>query len=156
AFVLSATGRPGSSPSVVLRGATSINATDRGQGPLYIVDGVEIVGSLPDISPSDIENVEVVKGAAAASLYGARAGSGVIQITTRSGRRSADGMSFNVRTEVGSNDIEHQFPLATSTALMLDERGQRFCQSVGTAGPLCSRTFDWATEAARVNNEPGD
>ena len=156
AFVLSATGRPGASPSVVLRGATSINATGRGQGPLYIVDGVEIVGTLPDIAPSDIENVEVVKGAAAASLYGARAGSGVIQITTRSGRRAADGMSFNFRTEVGANDIERSFPLAQSTSLMLDERDARFCAGSGTAGPLCARTFDWNTEAARVNNEPGD
>ena len=105
AIVLSGSGRPGAAPAVILRGATSINATDRGQGPLYIVDGIAVVGPAPDIAPSDIDNIEVVKGAAAASLYGARAGSGVIQITTRSGRRAADGMSFNLRTEVGANNI---------------------------------------------------
>ncbi len=155
ANIVSTSGRPGSAPSVILRGPTSINATGRGQGPLYIVDGVIINGGLPDINPSDIENVEVVKGASAASLYGARAGQGVIQITTRSGRRSADGMSFNVRVEAGQSDIERAFPLATQTSLMMDERNERFCMNVSGA-PICARSFDWVTEAARVNNEPGD
>ena len=155
ANVTSATGRPGSSPAIILRGPTSINATGRGQGPLFIVDGVIISGSLPDINPSDIENVEVVKGAAAASLYGARAGNGVIQITTRSGRRAADGMTFNVRVEGGGSDIERSLPLTKTTAMMTDPTGQRFCVAV-TGQPLCARTVDWNTEAARVNNAPGD
>lgn len=155
ANVQSSSGRPGRQPDVILRGPTSINATGRGQGPLYIVDGVIILGGLPDINPSDIENVEVVKGAAAASLYGARAGQGVIQITTRSGRRSADGMSFNLRSEVGASDIEGDFPLARNHALMMDARNQRFCISVASQ-PLCARTVDWNAEVARVNNEPGD
>lgn len=155
ANIMSSSGRPGRQPDVILRGPTSINATGRGQGPLYIVDGVIINGGLPDINPADIENVEVVKGAAAASLYGARAGQGVIQITTRSGRRSADGMSFNLRSEVGASDIEGEFLLARSHALFMDARNQRFCISV-TGQPICARSVDWNTEAARVNNEPGD
>jgi len=155
AIIVSNTGRPGQAPSIVLRGPTSFNGSGRGQGPLFIVDGVEIVGALPDINPSDIENVEVVKGASASSLYGARAGNGVIQITTRNGRRSADGMSFNARVEAGVNDIEHTLALTQTTALLMDSKNQRFCQAV-TGQPMCSRTFDWNTEAARVNNEPGD
>jgi TonB-linked SusC/RagA family outer membrane protein len=155
ANVTSATGRPGSAPSIILRGPTSINATGRGQGPLFIVDGVIISGSLPDINPTDIENIEVVKGAAAASLYGARAGNGVIQITTRSGRRAADGMTFNVRVEGGGSDIERDLGLTKTTTLLTDETGTRFCASV-TGQPLCARTVDWNAEAARVNNEPGD
>ena len=154
ANITSASGRPGASAAVILRGPTSINAQGRGQGPLYIVDGVIINGNLPDLNPSDIENVEVVKGAAASSLYGARAGNGVIQITTRSGRRAADGMSFNVRGEYGTNDIEGDFPLAQQTALMMDAAGQRFCINGGTN--ICTRTVDWNAEAARINNQPGD
>jgi len=153
ANVTSGSGRPGSAPAVILRGPTSINASGRGQGPLYILDGVLVNGSLPDLNPSDIENIEVVKGAAAASLYGARAGNGVIQITTRSGRRSAEGMSFNVRGESGLSDIEGTFPLARQTSLLMDETGTRYC---ATATTLCGNTFDWATEAARINNVPGD
>ncbi len=155
ANIVSATGRPGASASIILRGPTSINAQGRSQGPLFIVDGVILNGSLPDINPSDIENIEVVKGAAASSLYGARAGNGVIQITTRSGRRAADGMTFNVRGEGGGSDIEGSFPLARNTHLMMDATGQRFC--VNRAGaPICSNTIDWNTEVARINHAPGD
>jgi len=155
ANITSASGRPGASASVILRGPTSIDASGRSQGPLYIVDGVIINGSLPDLNPSDIENVEVVKGAAASSLYGARAGNGVIQITTRSGRRSAEGMTFNVRGEYGKSDIEGAFPLATQTPMMLDERGERYCINRATTR-VCENSIDWATEALRINNEPGD
>lgn len=155
ANIVSASGRPGASPAVILRGPTSLNASGRSQEPLYIVDGVIINGSLPDLAPQDIESVEVIKGAAAASLYGARAGNGVIQITTKSGRRSADGIKFSVRSEVGSSDIERDFGLARYTALLMDETGTRFCQAV-TGQPVCARTFDYQSEAARINNAPGD
>lgn len=90
ANIVSASGRPGSAPSIILRGPQSINGSGRGQEPLYIIDGVVSQGGLQDINPQDIENVEVVKGAAASSLYGSRAGNGVIQITTRSGKNGQD------------------------------------------------------------------
>src|SRR5467141_2718031 len=130
ANIVSASGRPGSQPAVLLRGPTSINASGRGQDPLYIVDGVIINGNLPDLNPSDIENVEVVKGAAGASLYGARAGNGVINITTKSGRRAGEGVQFNVRNEVGFTDIERDFGIAQRTALMMDQSNQEFCTAV--------------------------
>src|SRR6266516_2191833 len=101
ANIVSSSGRPGAQPSVLLRGPTSLNATGRSQDPLYIVDGVIINGALPDLNPGDIENIEVVKGAAGTSLYGARAGNGVITITTKSGRRASEGVQFNARSEAG-------------------------------------------------------
>src|SRR5207247_10364182 len=64
ANIVSGSGRPGSQPAVLLRGPTSINASGRGQDPLHIVDGVIMNVNLSDLNPSDIENVEVVKGAA--------------------------------------------------------------------------------------------
>jgi len=81
ANILGHSGRPGAAPAVILRGPKSINASGRSQEPLYIVDGAIVRGGLPDINPLDIESVEIVKGAAASSLYGAQAGAGVIQIT---------------------------------------------------------------------------
>src|SRR5688572_12557874 len=66
--IVSASGRPGVAPEVLLRAPTSINASGRGQNPLYVVDGIVLNGDLPDINPSDIDAVEVVKGAAATSL----------------------------------------------------------------------------------------
>src|SRR5436190_4922214 len=155
ANIVSASGRPGSQPAVLLRGPTSINASGRGQDPLYIVDGVIINGNLADLNPSDIENVEVVKGAAGASLYGARAGNGVINITTKSGRRSLEGVKFGLRSEGGMSDIERDFGLARFQALATDETGTQFCEAV-TGLPFCARTFDYATEQARVNNPPTD
>ncbi|HWC73059.1 MAG TPA: TonB-dependent receptor plug domain-containing protein, partial [Gemmatimonadales bacterium] len=155
ANIVSASGRPGAQPAVLLRGPTSINASGRGQDPLYIVDGVIINGGLPDLNPQDIESVEVVKGAAGASLYGARAGNGVINITTKSARRSLEGVQFGIRSEAGMSDIERDFGLARFTALATDETGTQFCEAV-TGLPFCARTFDWATEAARINNAPGD
>src|SRR6266566_2925087 len=71
ANIVSGTGRPGTQASVMLRGPTSLNASGRSQDPLYIVDGVIINGNLPEIAQQDIESIEVVKGAAGASLYGA-------------------------------------------------------------------------------------
>ncbi len=153
--IVSNSGRPGSQPAVLLRGPTSINATGRGQDPLYIVDGVIVNGSLPDINPQDIQTVEVVKGAAGASLYGARAGNGVINIVTKSGRGTPDGVTFTVRTEEGVSDIERDFGLAHFQALVMDETGQRFCQFV-SGQPLCAATFDYRAEQARINNAPGD
>src|SRR3989454_1924964 len=155
ANIVSYSGRPGAQPSVLLRGPTSINAQGRGQDPLYIVDGVIINGALPDINPGDIESVEVVKGAAGASLYGARAGNGVINITTKSARRSLEGVKFGLRSEGGVSDIERDFGLARFQALATDETGTQFCEAV-TAQPFCARTFNWADEEARINNAVGD
>lgn len=155
AMIVSATGRPGAAPSVVLRGPVSLNATGRSQGPLYMLDGVPLQGSVPDINPSDIESVEVLKGAAAASLYGARAGSGVINITTKSGKNAQAGVRTGFRTEIGSGDIERRYPLARNTMVSLDPTGQYFCQggADGTiGGSPCSRYVDWDTEVQRMNN----
>jgi len=148
-------GRPGATPDVLLRGPTSINASGRGQQPLYIVDGIIITGGLPELNPQDIENIEVVKGAAGASLYGARASNGVINITTRSGRTSSEGMTFRFRSEGGFGDIEREIQLARYNSLLWNETGQRVC-ILDTTQPLCARTVDWIKEAARINNQPGD
>lgn len=156
ATVTSFSGRPGAAPEVILRGPRSINASGRSQGPLYIVDGVIIQGALPDINPADIENMEVVMGAAAASLYGARGGNGVITITTRTARRARDGMTFSVAQEVGRSDIERDFGLARNHALVMDATNTRFCRNVNTLGGFCGTTIDYNAEAARINNAPGD
>ncbi|PYO43426.1 MAG: hypothetical protein DMD29_02310 [Gemmatimonadetes bacterium] len=154
AEIVSASGRPGAQPAVLLRGPTSLNGQGRGQDPLYIVDGIIVNGGLPDINPEDIDNVEVVKGAAAASLYGSRAANGVINITTRSGRRGLEGVNFHFRNEVGTNDIERDFGLAHYHALVMDEHNQQFCTAV-TGQPLCARTFNYFYEQYRINNDPG-
>ena len=152
ANIVAASGRPGAAPAVVLRGPTSINASGRNQGPLYIVDGILLQGSTPDLNPNDIESVEVVKGAAAASLYGARAGGGVINITTKTGRTASEGLKVGVRSEFGRNDIPHEFALAQETALPFDPSGQYYCANLAAGGSPCSRFIDMNAERRRIND----
>jgi TonB-linked SusC/RagA family outer membrane protein len=152
ANITQASGRPGAAPAVVLRGPTSINASGRNQGPLYIVDGILLQGSTPDLNPNDIENIEVVKGAAAASLYGARAGGGVINITTKSGRTSSEGLKVGVRSEFGRNDIPHEFLIATQTPLPFDPSGQYYCAAASSGGSPCARYIDMEAERRRIND----
>src|SRR5437879_6944530 len=63
ADIVSNSGRPGSQPSVLLRGPTSINANGRGQDPLYNVDGVIVNGSISEINQSDTSAAEMETGA---------------------------------------------------------------------------------------------
>ncbi|HEX6040094.1 SusC/RagA family TonB-linked outer membrane protein [Longimicrobium sp.] len=139
ARVVQGSGQPGSSPSVLLRGPTSINATGRTQDPLYIVDGVILgSGGLEDIDPQDIESIEVVKGAAAASLYGSRAASGVVQIRTRRGRdlSGQNRTRYTVRAEGGESSIEHQIDIAQYHPWRMNAAKTRFVRSNGTE-------YDW-------------
>ena len=96
-------GQPGDSSTVVLRSPTSIF---KSSSPLIVVDGAILTESSVDISSQDIESVEVIKGAAAASLYGSRAASGVIQIRTNRGSQIQEGRTrLIVRSEYGTNAI---------------------------------------------------
>ena len=81
--VLSASARPGASPSIRIRGVSSNNSSD----PLYVVDG-RLTKSISGIDPNDIESMEVLKDGASAAIYGAEAGNGVILITTKKGKGS--------------------------------------------------------------------
>src|SRR4029453_15077684 len=130
--------RPGVAPSIILRGAKSLNLS---LSPLVVVDGVVINGGMQDINPQDIESIEVVKGAAASSTYGARAQNGVIQITTKSGETPGQGARFNVRSERGLQDIQGGYPFANRHWMVMDETNQNFCVVV-TNQPTCSRVVD--------------
>ena len=104
--VVQGSGRPGSAPSILLRGPTSLDASGRDQEPLYIVDGVILGSTLVDLDALDIQSIEVVKGAAAASLYGSRAANGVIQIRTKRGTAMADEqIRYTVRSEYGESKL---------------------------------------------------
>ncbi|WP_411029829.1 SusC/RagA family TonB-linked outer membrane protein [Spongiimicrobium sp. 3-5] len=83
----------GSPSRVLLRGARSINGSSQ---PLYVVDGILLNGDISNISPDDIENISVLKGANAAALYGSRAQNGAIIITTKSGKGAAEGVSTSI------------------------------------------------------------
>lgn len=109
--VFSNTGRPGDDPVIQLRGATSILGASN---PLIIVDGVFTEGGFNDINVEDIDNIEVLKGAAASSLYGSRAANGVISITTKRGAGLAENKpQVTYRMEYGQNWLPYK-PIRTS------------------------------------------
>lgn len=90
----SSDGRPGSSPSIRIRGVGSINASS---SPLYVVDGVPYDGAISDLASTDIESLTVLKDAASTALYGARGANGVVLITTKKGAAGAARVTFDAR-----------------------------------------------------------
>ena len=86
--VTTGSGSPNAGSQIIIRGIASIN-TSQNNEPLFILDGMPISGggsAAADINPNDIESVTVLKGAAAAALYGQDAANGVIMITTKQGQ----------------------------------------------------------------------
>ena len=96
--LFSASGQPGSSPTIRIRGISSINA---GNDPLIILDGTPYDGSLNNINTQDIESMTVLKDAAANALYGARGANGVIIVTTKKGNTGSARVTFDAKW--GSN-----------------------------------------------------
>ena len=150
-------GQPGSAAEILMRGPTSIQGEGRGQSPLIIVDGAIMnVGNLDELGGLDIESVEVVKGAAGASLYGTRAANGVITIKTKRGA-AQDGVRFNVRSEYGISDLNSiDYGMPVNHHLQLDETGTRFCVQAAANRAGCTQTIDWMTEILRINNVNAD
>ena len=113
--VVTGAGEPGTGADVLLRGGTSINTAGRTNAPLYVVDGVILGESTVDVDALDIENIEVVKGAAAAALYGSRAANGVISIQTKRGDEVPQGeTSIVFRSEIGRNQLQQDYAVPGS------------------------------------------
>ncbi len=89
--VVSASGDPNAGATIRVRGVNSISGDG---GPLVVIDGF-IGGNLNSINPADIQSVEVLKDASATAVYGSRAASGVILVTTKQGDKGAAKITFN-------------------------------------------------------------
>ena len=89
--ITSTSGQPGAGSTVRVRGTTTIGNSD----PLYIVDGVQVGGGIDYLNQADIESIEVLKDAASAAIYGARAANGVILVTTKKGKRGQLAVNYN-------------------------------------------------------------
>lgn len=125
ASIIRGSGQPGTGVSVLLRTPTTVYGTN---SPLFVVDGVilaDIGTTTRDLESLDIENVEVIKGAAAASLYGSRAAGGVISITTSRGRTGQiDQTRITARSEIGIESIPKMIPLSNSHQFLQNEQGE--------------------------------
>src|SRR5690242_17864571 len=137
--VTASSGEPGAGSYISIRGQRTVGLPNSGSAqPLFVVDGIPIdntsfsttdfnptdgltAGSIEgttqtnrasDINPNDIESVEILKGAAAAAIYGSRAGQGVVLITTKHGKAGPTHYSF--RSSVSADDINRTYPLQRS------------------------------------------
>ena len=119
ALVQQMSGQPGGGTSIRIRGLSTIS---RSAEPLYIIDGVIVDNSSPtlidvggytsnrlsDLDPNEIDHIEIVKGAAAAALYGSRANDGVVQIFTKRGHSGALRTSFRSLPRRGLSSLESE------------------------------------------------
>ncbi len=131
--VQASSGAPGSKINVQIRGANSLSTSDsqdtnplagldnplgNSTGPLWVVDGVPLQRD-PNLSPSEIQSVEVLKDAASTAIYGVRASSGVILVTTKRGKKGKGKIEFNTYTSI--NKITSKVPvLNTREAILVD------------------------------------
>ena len=112
--LMSNSGQTGSSSNIRIRGAGSLSG---GYQPVFYVDGIRIESgtqeaastyqggtALDFLNPEDIESIEVIKGPAASTLYGADAANGVIQIITKKGRRGGQGPQWTASFDIGENE----------------------------------------------------
>lgn len=135
--VTASSGEPGASSFIIIRGQKSIEGTSQ---PIFVVDGVPVDNStivttfetagtqamnrMADLNPADIESVEILKGAAAAAIYGARAGAGVVLITTKRGQSGAP--KWNYRASYSQDQVNTEYPLQ-----------RKFGQGTGGAAAVC-------------------
>jgi TonB-linked SusC/RagA family outer membrane protein len=128
--------QPGSEVSIQLRTPTSINKSN---APLIVVDGVILSSNSPDLNSLDIESIEVVKGAAGASLYGSRAANGVIQIRTARGNGLALGQTkFTLRSELGTSSLGHEVQWANHHFYLTNQSGD-YVNAAGVVVPRDQR-----------------
>lgn len=125
--VRQSSGMPGAPATILIRGARSFSGNNQ---PLYVVDGMPITSNPDygqnvtgaynsaralDLDPNDIESINVLKGQAAAALYGLRASNGVIVITTKSGKTSAMGRPTVNVTSSYTTDVIARLPDVNQT-----------------------------------------
>jgi len=130
-------GKPGVDFSVRIRGASSINANN---DPLYVIDGIPTTDTR-GLNPNDIENMQVLKDAASAAIYGARAANGVVLITTKRGKANRSSVGFN--TYLGFNQLANKIDVldAEQYKLLMTE-----IPSAGPVDPAYDKNTDWVDE----------
>ncbi len=108
---ISASGDPTRKATIIMRGASTLNSS---QSPFYVIDGVP-GADISLVAPDDIVSVDVLKDAAATSIYGNRAANGVIMITTRKGNKDKEQVAYN--GYAGFESVSNQLDMMDATQL---------------------------------------
>ncbi|MEM9528138.1 MAG: TonB-dependent receptor plug domain-containing protein, partial [Bacteroidota bacterium] len=145
AYIQQTSGQPGQQANIILRGINSLGGTT----PMIMIDGIQVstdnnfnggggtaTSRLADIDFNNVERIEVVQGAAAATIYGAQGANGVIQIFTKKGRPGKARVSLNTTVGVG-NPIFGDFGYAEQHAYQTDANGR----ILSGDGPIAPNEF---------------
>lgn len=158
-IVSAQSGQPGAASTVRVRGVTTFDSYG-GNNPLWVVDGVIVdSGGIGYVNQSDIESMEVLKDAASLAIYGARAASGVIIITTKKGKSGKFSVSYTGFTGISSPEKTIKLLNATQYGALMNEKAAAAGAAVPypNLGTLGVGT-DWQKEifsndAMRTNHE---
>ncbi|MDR1349034.1 MAG: SusC/RagA family TonB-linked outer membrane protein [Prevotellaceae bacterium] len=167
--LLNNSGTPGSSPTIRIRGISTVNGADNGR-PLYVVDGVVMSGNETDVNPQDIESISILKDATSAALYGSRAANGVILITTKKGKSKTLSIRANAFVGVYSRGIPEYDVVNASEFMelmwtgyrnylisnpdMKDGSGNRY--TVATANPVATANLVPSYLKYNIFDKPND
>ncbi|MCD9017150.1 SusC/RagA family TonB-linked outer membrane protein [Parachryseolinea silvisoli] len=103
-------GQPGKGRTdIKIRGITTLNNNQ----PLYVVDGVPTIEDLSNLNPNDIESIQVLKDASAASIYGSRSAGGVVVVTTKKGKKGK--LTIDAGAQVGVQTLAYKINLLDAT-----------------------------------------
>lgn len=111
-LVVTTSGDPNGSPSITLRGASSLRSGAAMQ-PYYVIDGIPGV-DISMVAPDDIESIDVLRDATATAIYGSKAANGVIIITTKSGKNGGERTNVSYNGYVGFDNISKTLDMATA------------------------------------------
>jgi len=151
-------GQPGSPSTIRVRGITTFG--DGGNNPLWVVDGVVVdQGGIGYINQSDIESIEVLKDAASAAIYGTRAATGVILVTTKKGKSGKINVNYNGFYGISAPNHKLDLLNASQYAAVMNERAVNDGGSPVYANPSSLGTgTDWqkaifSNDARRYSHE---
>ena len=119
--VTSSSGQPGAAAQIRVRGVGTIRTENGAADPLYIVDGMPLEGGLDYLNPNDIASIEVLKDAASGAVYGARAATGVILVTTKTGKIGKTKVTYDFSYGWQSAWKKRDVLNASEYALMINE-----------------------------------
>src|ERR1700722_17431645 len=144
--VTGADGAPNAQVLITVRGGGSITQSN---APLYVVDGVQMDNALNYLNPQDILSIDVLKDAAATSIYGARGSNGVVIITTKGGRNTGGRTTISYNGFAGIGTIEKELPVQTPYDFMYYQYEQ--AKQTGDSSGIQPYGYSWDSVEAYKN-----
>jgi len=144
-------GDPSGDVTIRIRGIATVNNS---ADPLFVVDGIQVGTDISFLNPNDIENIEILKDASAAAIYGSRGANGVILITTKKGVKGQTRLTFSVNYNILTNSRSYDMLNAQDFVAMAAESAANdktvLTNTAWTQNSKDLNTIDWQKEMTRT------